>query len=80
MYVVSEERTASEEILEKEIGEIEEYSSNEISDVKSNMIFSNAFPKGAALYTMKGVEESVSIAIKNRNEITVLSNSGRCGK
>ncbi|MCP3776581.1 hypothetical protein NLX71_25380 [Paenibacillus sp. MZ04-78.2] len=62
IYAVSKDEKVVE--IDKEIGEVETYSDQE-ADFSKSTVFSNAFPKGAKLYSISNVDQNAAIAVES---------------
>ncbi|WLR43418.1 hypothetical protein LC087_04380 [Bacillus carboniphilus] len=77
VYVVTDEFIEEKEIGEQ-IGKITKYSDQEMT-AKEGQVFSNIFPKGSVLYSIKGIDTTNSIAVKNEGKYIKLVYNGRYG-
>lgn len=79
MYIVSEE-IINESDLDMELGKVDEYSSNEIDNIDTNLVFSNHFSEGSIVFKIIGVKESESLVVKEGDTLTKLNNNGKYGQ
>lgn len=79
MFIPTEE-VVTESDLEIELGQVNSFSDNEVSNIDTNLIFSNYFAEGSKIYKIVGVKTSESLAVKEGSTLTKLIYNGKYGK